>query len=544
MERLGTECSGKTAEPATEKTCHYGWRGLLGTDYDRAVIRLAVAWRGSEMRLLFAWVELLPPEIPAPPSEPYAHKTFGGVRLAFCRVVMPLAEAIAWYEAAWAGTITKPGEHHLVQAEQLVPEPPARRFVLRREALPFSPNWHLTPRLHQLVAASDPAGLVADLTAGMIKSDAFSRGRVWLKEHLHFDVLAHDVWLGSVVLVAPNPLMRAVGERLADRDATSETVEVVVQARRGQDLSGLTVTFEERRADAEGHYQVVQMGADGHLRVRFEGLVAEHAVAIACPGRGLLHRSAQTSFFREVRTYWVPPPVTKEVTVPRRKVDGTELTQLAMVSPRRDPEPETPVSGLHRLMTLEERQRRRFGELRPLSNDQEVRDTLIFHADRGHAVAEIQRLIGRAEERVIFVDPFFSPPDLLEFATQVRREGIAIGMLVGRNVTKPDKPPPGLPAELTAEEWFEQVAAELANDSLLKPAQIDLKVFADGQPFHDRFLVVDREVWFCGHSFNAVGDGRYSVMTRLERPDQMLALILEQMAQAQTYADWRAGRAE
>jgi hypothetical protein len=529
-----------TAEP--DAAGHRGWRGLISADYDRAIVRMAIIERQQVRQLLFAWVELLPPEIPSPPESAYDPQTFKRTRLACCRIEMGLDEALAWYEAAWSGQVTWPRQTDGIGTSGITPEPPVKRFGLRTEPPPFSPGWHLTPRVHQLVAGQDQTGLVAELASGMATVEAFQRARIWLEERLHFDVLAHDAWFGSVVLVAPNPVMRRVGERIAAREGGAEIVEVNVLPRRGQDPSAMTVTFEERRGDADGLYQVSQLDPQGYATVRFEGMVAEHAIAISCPTRGLLHRTPQASFLRHVETYWVPPPSTKPITIPKRKAGRSETTQLAMITPRRPQRGEPPVSGLRRLAELEERQRRRFGVLRPLSVGPEARDTFIFKSDRGEAVAEIQRLIGRAEERVIFVDPFFSPPDVLQFATAIRREGIAIAMLVGRLESDPDKPPPGLPPGLTAEAWFEQVVAELAADSLLKPACVDLKVFADGGGFHDRFLVVDREVWLCGHSFNKVGDGEFSLMTRLSRPDETLSLILNQLTKARTYADWRAGR--
>ena len=211
-----------TVDPADD--AYRGWRGLVAGDYDRAVLRVAVATQGGRQQLLFASAELLPAEIPNPP-EVFEEKDFKGVRLSVCRVVQSLDDALDWYEAAWSGETRLPRSASALATATFAPEPAVKRFALAATP-PFSPTWHMTPRLHRLAPLEDPQGLVADLAAGMTTVAAFARARVWLEQHLHFDVLAHDDWLGAVALVAPNPLMRDIGIRIMSREGELETVEV------------------------------------------------------------------------------------------------------------------------------------------------------------------------------------------------------------------------------------------------------------------------------------------------------------------------------
>lgn len=245
-------------DTASTPAPYRGWRGLVIDDYDRAVLRVAIATQSGRRQLLFGSVELLPTEIPSPP-EAFEKDHFRGIQLSVCRVVVTLDAGLDWYEAAWAGQAQLPKSATAVETGPFAPEPGVKRFALAATP-PFSPTWHMTPRLHRLAPIGEPEDLVADLATGMISVPAFERAREWLEQQLHFDVLAHDDWLGAVALVAPNPLLRDVAVRITARDATAETVEVGGQLRDGKGPASLKAVFQERRVEALGVYSIRPVG--------------------------------------------------------------------------------------------------------------------------------------------------------------------------------------------------------------------------------------------------------------------------------------------
>lgn len=513
------------------------WRGLIVGDYDRAVLRVAITTRDEHRQLLFGWVELLPPEVPSPPQG-FAKEHFKNIQFSTCRVVVPLDEGIDWYEAAWAGSVLLPKSTITVDTGDLVAEPPTKRFALPATP-PFSPTWHMTPRLHRLVPVQDLTGEVAMVAAKMTEVAAYKRARVWLEGQLHFDALAHDDWLGSIALVAPNPLLRDVQIRIASRDAANEIVEVGGELRAGKRAESLKAVFQERRDEAFGVYSIKSLDARARVREPFAGAVADLGLSLSCDVRGILHESAPSWFMRGFETRVEAPGKTKAITVPARKAAGTPSVVNANVKPPESPRLSRPVTGLSRIAELEIRHRRRFGNMRPITIGPEQRDTLIFKSDRAYAVEQIRRLIGRARERVVFVDFYFRAPDLLEFATAVAQQGVSITVLVGRDTEILADSPLGAPPGLTSADWLEQEAAALAADDFLKAAALEVKVPAGGQGFHDRFLIVDQEAWHCGHSFNKVGDGDYSAMTRIARPDELIDLVLREVARAEPFSRWK-----
>jgi hypothetical protein len=454
-------------------------------------------------------------------------------------VVVPLDDGLTWYEAAWVGQTQLPRSTINVEAGPFAAEPAVKRFALAATP-PFSPTWHMTPRLHRLAPVAEPQGLVANLATGMTTVPAFKRAREWLERQLHFDVLAHDDWLGAVALVAANPLMRKISIRIASRDAAAETVEVGGQLRAGKSPSTLKVVFQERRVEALGVYSIRPLGPDGYVQERFEGEVADFGLTLTCDQRGILHENVPSWFMRGFHTYIQDQPLSKTVTVPARKAAAAARVVNASVLPPRPPQPEPPLTGLRRITELEARRRRRFGEMRPLAVGPERRDTLIFKSDRRAAVDQIRRLIGRARKRLIFVDHYFCAPDLLEFATAVSQQQVAITVLVGRDTELRTKQLLSAPAGLSGVDWLEQAAIDLAADNIIKPAAVEVKIPMGGHAFHDRFLIVDDEAWHCGHSFNKVGDGDYSAMTRIARPEELIEIVLAEAASAEPLSQWKA----
>lgn len=243
---------------------------------------------------------------------------------------------------------------------------------------------------------------------------------------------------------------------------------------------------------------------------------------------------------RGVRTSVQDQPLSKQVTVPPRKAQGASKVVSAVVSPPQAPPPQPPITGLRRITQLEFRRRRRFGEMRPLAVGPEQRDTLIFHTDQGAAAEQIRRLIGRARKRLVFVDHYFSAPDLLEFATAVSQQQVTITILVGRETGLLSQLLPGAPPGLFAADWLERAAADLAADDIIKPASVEVKIPVGGHAFHDRFLIIDDEAWHCGHSFNKVGGGDYSAMTRVARPEELIATVMAEAARAEDFSQWKA----
>jgi hypothetical protein len=509
-----------------------GWPTLIAGDYSVGVIRLVTLARARVNHLLFASVELLPTEMPVPPSPPGGgwFQNFGANRICLGRTVLPLTDAIAWYEALKQGQGVVPSTDFPVTTAHLAPEPDYDGFTVPSEPPPFSPAWHGRPRLHHLVPLETLAEPVEALRDGATEVQAFIRAREWLRQHIHFDLLAYDEWLGSAVLIAPNPLLRYCGARIADRSAAGEVIEVGGAPRRAANLSTLKLTVEELRAGAPAWRAEGSPNPLGRFRAPAPSQVAAVRHDLYCNVRGLLDHHAPAFFFRSVSVSVNPTAQgrPRQVEPPRR----TPFTKPRMVYVRPAPAPsaEPPLTALRQLEQLQLARAQRIGDLRPAEAPQVRRTVHLLEKNREGAVALIRGLIASGRRHVLFVDPYLDADDLQEFATAATHQGVAIRGLIN---PRPDrKRRADAKGDLFGDHMLQKIQ-ELRN-----PAQefgdIDIRV-SKFRRLHDRFLQIDDVVWHSGHSFNGMGKGEISLMTLVAEPAESREVLEEAFAEAEPF---------
>jgi hypothetical protein len=161
-------------------------------------------------------------------------------------------------------------------------------------------------------------------------------------------------------------------------------------------------------------------------------------------------------------------------------------------------------------------------------------DERIFFQDPEKAVRSMRGLVARAQRVAIFVDPFFSHIDVREYALAGQYQDVAVHVLVGRgdNLWRRTGGADGdqkLPGDAFAEDP-QALAAELRTFGLPLP---DVRLMGDkARTYHDRFLVIDDDVWHVGHSFNRLGESDVNMATRLWYPGEILAWIAEDIDRA------------
>jgi hypothetical protein len=514
------------------------WPTLVEGDYSVAVIRLVTLIRARVNYLLFVSVELLPAEMPVPPQPPNGGwwRNFGSDRLCVSRIVLSLADAIAWYETLKQGRALIPGRDVPITMARLAPEPDYNGFIVLSEPPPFSPAWHGRPRLHRLIPMEALAEPVEAIRNGSTEVEAFIRAREWLRQHIYFDLLAYDDWLGSGVLVAPNPLLRYCGTRIADRSATAgETIEVGGAPRRNANLSTLRLSIEEFRAGAPAWRAEGTPDALGRFRAQAPSQVSTIRHDLVCDIRGRLDHEAPGFFFRSVSVSHTPQGHPREVAPPRR----APLTQPRTVHVRPQPAmlAESPPTALRQLERLQRARSERIGDLRPAEAPLVRRIARLFENDREDTGTWIRELIASARTQVFLVDPYLDADDLQEFATAASYQGVAIRGLInprpGRNRRSDTN------GDLFGDQMLEKIR-EL-RDPAQEFGEIDIRV-SRIRRLHDRFLQVDDVVWHSGHSFNQMGKGEISLMTLVAEPTETRTVLAEAFAEAEPFETYWTNR--
>lgn len=513
------------------------WLTLLAGDYSVGVIRLVTLVHGQVNHLLFASVELLPTEMPVPPSPPNGGwwQNFGADRLCIGRTVLSLTDAIAWYETLKQGQAVVPGRTFPITAPRLAPEPDYNGFIVLPEPSPFSPDWHGRPRLHRLVPMEALAGPVEAIRDRATEVESFIRAREWLRQHIHFDLLAYDDWLGSGVLIAPNPLLRYCGTRIAERTADGETIEVGGAPRRGADLSTLKLTIEESRAGAPAWRAEGAPNALGRFRASAPSEVATARHELYCSRRGLLDHEPPGFFFRNFSVSYAPQGRSRDVAPPRRTPTAQARTVLVRPSPA--PTVEPPPSALRQLEILQRARAERIGGLRPAEVPIARRNVRLLENDRDGTVKWICELIASARSKILFVDPYLDADDLQEFATAASYQGVAIHGLInprpGRNRHTDAN------GDLFGEQMLNKIKA--LRDPTQEFGEIDIRV-SKIRRLHDRFLQIDDVVWHSGHSFNQMGKGEISMMTLVAEPAETREVLAEAFAEAEPFEAYWTNR--
>jgi hypothetical protein len=515
------------------------WADDLSQDYHAAALRLATLTEGRIQHLLFASIELYPHEIPPPPQtvEPQRNN-FGDATLRVSIVVMSVADALIWYERALSGSMKVPGlsQDAPIATLPFLPEPTVGRLLISNE-LPFALPWHGGLRIHRLIPLADLPDPIADLVSAK-ESEKQTKIRAWLDDRLGFDLLAYDDFLGGVVLLAPNPVTRAVGTYIKDILADgSERLGVRAVLRQGVDPSTLRVRLREERP---GGLSILESGLDQFAMTEF--FVPEQTyrlgLELVCDKRGVLSIETPAHFFRsfQITTQVTIDQGTVEVPA-RRRGAPSKTIPLMMVRPepaQRTPPPPA-ISGALRLNNLQTHREARTGYRRPDGYFQSIgQDERIFLGNRLDAVSFVQGLARHARERVIFVDPYFDEKDVREFALVTLYDSLSVSVLTGSGDNLFREVITSVNKTLFAGDIFaadlQALNADLQSKGRAAPAVLLMGNTA--RVYHDRFLIVDDVVWHFGHSFNRAGSDEVSMATRLLHPEEMRTLVLEDIGNA------------
>lgn len=524
-----------------------------------AVVRVAtyVEGAGSSPRLVFATVDLLAPGRPPPVSGPLQSKRFGsaGGRVFFRRVAMEAAAATAWYAYAARGHLVTPdpldpADRHPrrdgipVAAGVLVAEPPWPDFVLPLDGDPLlDPAWPGAPapfvgsgaspaRISRLLAAPNEALATICRDAAVV---------AFLQARLHLDLSRYPEYRGGMALLVPDPISREV--RLSVRPPPSpggahEDVLLRIMPREGADLSGLEATLIEVRGGALHRYERIAVPGDGIVvwprphEAAMVGYVLTHRT------QGVLRHQSPAAFVRRVtmrasvasRRVSIHAQAGDSPTARDETYDVTEHADDRRIEVGQEARAD---DGLSRIYVAEERRRR-------LATAERQGQRWLDDAD--DARVQIRRILENASRRVWVADPYLGGGQIFQFIHAVSRLAVEIRLITSRLAFEG----PRGASDGHAAEGGDKIAA-FAHGM----RSLDQRGFADVEawvlrgkvpPLHDRFLVVDDDVWFSGNSLNALGS-RAGLIVKVPDPDAIIGRLAALRASAVSFEGFLEGHA-
>jgi hypothetical protein len=474
---------------------------------------------------------------------------------------MSVTDALAWYEQAALGRVTIPSGNTPVEIalQPFGVEPALGRFCVG-ERIPFSAQWHWFPRVHRLVPMNNLSDPVQRLAGS-------AEAREWLTHHACFDPFECEEWLGSISILAPDPLHAVVGQFIGERKPDGPE-RIVLQAQRRRfegypmvDADALQFVTLQRRSTGWTEVMPVSLDCDGFVSVDYPEPVSEMGYAIVCPKRGLLRMVPPEFWIGEVGFKIGLVNAVLNVEVPaggRRKPASSYTTNRIMEGETSHVGKRLPPSGAIRIAELQEVRRKRIQiETAPQrlfgsydGDKQELTEEKLT-AMRAEAEAYVAELVSTAQRRVIFVDPDFGLRELQNYALRVMRDGVDVIVLTGiRRMRFAPQPLHNSSDGIVNFEGEEKLPVAHGVHMLKQLQKINEKlgnnapkVFVmpgSNKPlFHDRFLVVDDIVWAFGPSFNELGE-RIGLISRVHEPKAVITAIIRALQQSPSLADWMA----
>jgi len=533
----------------------------LHEDYGNAIIHLAWDFhkQTKQRTLLFASVELLPLEIPPPQDNGEENFLLRGTRdyrLFVRHIVLPANRALAWYRNCANGVAVRPDPDgcfkdvptaldlfaNLRWSEE--PRWPNLACVLDGTLTPFLSKWHQCARVHHLIATS------FDLASHWQDSRDRGEAAEWLAKQLAFDLLLYTSLWGSIHLIAPNPVFREFhhnrGKVLKDG---FETVVYKIDWRNGTRLSDLTLIMKDDTVSGSGLIAAFPIKEELGAYVLNRHSDSQ-SVYVMDRHRGLLY--GLESFLPLDGIDMNMQMVTTRRVV--RDENGNPLFTVPIVG-EGGPAVNVDLPGTGRTMHQQAAAILRSERNQQVSKrEAQEKYERWFQGDKEEAVKLIRRLLLTAQTRVLIVDPYFRRSEL-QFALGVSNPRVPIRILTSAEMlgeVSNDDCPPSLKRIRCILNCFEvqrekilplarktldavtglsmaagnqlknSINSVLGNNVVLhgeellsavesansqpKANPLELRVMIGSRPeVHDRFLLVDNNLWLLGSSLNEFG---------------------------------------
>lgn len=476
--------------------------------FEWAVVRLAIykARLAERSRLLFGSVSLLAPDRPQPVSAPPVDHIdvgrYGQVR--HVRFALPADQAVRWYRGASFDerslrAADRPVEVDAVLSEGLNAGPD---FVDD----PEWPSFGLPIASEELFApgrAGDPAPFLGsgDGTARIHRrfgngggfAEVLSNPEImrFIATRLHLDLVDYSEYLGSLVLVMPDPILRGVQHYVTLREeGNGEDLVYRLLPRPGRGVAGMTLTVLERRANLLSRFETVDVPADGLLVLPRSLPVQASGYVVVHPAFGVLEFQTPVPFIRQIRV-------------------STTLVGQRPVANLSNPAGDDVVpSAALRIAEAEERRARKAGARR-------YAQTWFDEGEGDGPAAFVRTRLYRAQIAALVFDPYFAARELAEFMGAVPSTAVPLTILTSRHAfqrsRQEEDSDPTDPEDASVSSRVRRAKAELGRLRRFArtrgefEARVSLSVWVviGDVTFFDRLLIVDDAVWLLGNALDA-----------------------------------------
>lgn len=485
------------------------------TDYGQAVLHLAWFQDGDQVRhLLFGMVELRPCEFPITSGSDEQTLVSDRMSLHYRRFALSVSDAIGWYRRSMDGDVHLPvspsdnpaGTGGFLLRGGPFAGWPAWPTLAASNKLDFAPDWLQGSRAHFL----HPRTKLATRALAAVRCE---RNRRQLENWLHFDLVhLYSDYLGAICLAAPNPLFRSIEKSHLDspNDGFAETVAYKLIARTGQDVDGTRLEVVNESLRGRLTPVAAEFADDPVQMLDFVNTIPKEGRIVTHPHYGLLAWNEPVPLVRAIAVGFGVVSRQKIVEVPRggKKKPAYDYRVPELEDGEDVVIGRIPDDGGMEASAVSAAYRR--------AKKATERAELWFQDAPQDATQFIRDAIGQARHRVFIADPYFAGRELLAFGHAIQRPDVELRVLTSKLAFR--KGTSGTDSNVDPVRDL-QLAIETFESYPAKPA---IRVLKGNPPrLHDRFLVVDKTVWFSGNSLNSIGE-RAAMVVRLSHPEAVV----------------------
>lgn len=405
--------------------------------------------------------------------------------------------------------------------------------------------------------------------------------RLFLKQNLFIDLRKYHEYLGGIVLILPNPIIESIEDRLVQTEEGEKRL-LKFNLYPSQSFSKINLINFETYLGNLKNLQIIDSEAiqstNGLLILPHTNPYQSHGYFLLHDDLGCLELRQPTSYLRQANICMSIHK--KKVTISTKQSESknaknvTHEISLAEKISEHAIGKLTPDEIYDRVVKARQERQLMMEKIESgqvwFSKDES--------GDRQKAIDLIKEITLQAKDRVLFFDPYFGNLQITQFAVIPSLNNIPTEIITSRQAFYVEKPSDKKECSLYYEferfnkNNFNFYSRKLHKNQLLQPTidyfsnfvlkkssfnkannyndqntitakamleevesvtvqagreKLPLKCFvldSSNVPLHDRFLVVDDEVWFIGHSFNKLGL-QNSFMIRVPAPQELLSKL-------------------
>jgi hypothetical protein len=393
----------------------------------------------------------------------------------------------------------------------------------------------------------------------------------FIARRLHIILRDYPEYLGSVALVVPDPIIKQIDNFLIPAsDGQGERIFYRFVPRPEQTLDGLRIAMFDEQAYLLSNFETRDVPADGILEVDKGSCLGAYGYVVTHPVHGVLSYHPPAGFLRQIGLNMGIVSQVRKVSVPigdSPKSPQTEYrvhrTQNARSSVIGD---EPIVPNVNVRVGVAARQREK------AANAVRYDQHWFGNGQREKAMAFVRTRVGRARNRIMVADPYFGVLQVPQYLLAITSDTVKIKILTSRLAFESGYAPEVRQEDASSlapysfvqkllhclHPWSSNSWRILAADTLTPRLQqfdeeiervkkegnadVEVMVLPGKSPaLHDRFLVVDEEVWFLGNSLNTLGE-RASMIIKLPNPDEVIRELDEMLKQAVSFHTYHQRR--